>query len=116
LPYPLPPDAGSSVNNPAAVEVATVGGVQQFASSDNGTPYQNPISDAAVAAGDNPTDNGFGYMVLEFNPGDGGTAATWTSTEYRTDNTIRDVCVIQTSGQMTCASWGVVQPDEAGVY
>jgi len=64
LPYPLPPDAGSSVNNPAAVEVATIAGVQQFASSDNGTPYQNPISDAAVAAGDTPTDNGFGYMVL----------------------------------------------------
>jgi hypothetical protein len=116
LPYPLPPDAGSSVNNPAAVEVATVGGVQQFASSDNGTPYQNPISDAAVAAGDTPTDNGFGYMVLQFNPGDGGTAATWTSTEYRTDNTIRDVCTIQTSGQMSCASWGIIPPDDAGVY
>ncbi len=116
MPYPLPPDAGSSVNNPAAVEVATVGGVQQFASSDNGPPYQNPISDAAVAAGDTPTDNGFGYMVLQFNPGDGGTPATWTSTEYRTDNTIRDVCTIQTSGQMSCASWGIIQPDDAGVY
>jgi len=116
LPYPLPPDAGSSVNNPTAVEVATIGGVQQFASSDNGTPYQNAISDAAVAAGDNPTDNGFGYMVLQFNPGDAGTAATWTSTEYRTDNTVRDVCTIQTSGQMSCASWGVIAPDDAGVY
>ena len=78
--------------------------VQQFATSDNGAPFQNPNSS---------TDNGFGYMVLQFNAGP---PATWTSTEYRTDNTVRDVCTIQTSGQMSCASWGVIQPDDAGVY
>ncbi len=33
------------------------------------------------------------------------------------DNTIRDVCTIQTKAAQisTCASWGVVQPDDAGV-
>jgi len=116
LPYPLPPDAGSAVNNPTAVEVATVGGVQQFATSDNGTPYWNSISAAAVAAGDTPTDSDFGYMVLQFNPGDAGSAATWVSTEYRADNTVRDVCTIYTSGQMSCASWGTILADDAGVY
>ena len=116
LPYPLTDAAVSSVGNPTAVSIGTSdAGVQQFATSDNGTPYQNPISDAAVAAGDTPSDNGFGYLVLQFNPGDGGTAATWTSTEYRTDNTIRDICTIQASGQMSCTSWGIVQPDDAGV-
>ena len=104
LPYPLTGSAVSAVGNPAAVSVATVGGVQQFATSDNGTPFQNANS---------MTDSDFGYMVLEFNAGP---PATWTSTEYRTDNTVRDVCTAQTSGQISCASWGVVQPDDAGVY
>jgi hypothetical protein len=103
LPYPLTGSAVSAVGNPTAVSVATVGGVQQFATSDNGAPFQNPNSS---------TDNDFGYMVLEFNAGP---PATWTSTEYRTDTTVRDVCTIQTSGQISCASWGVIQPDDAGV-
>ena len=60
LPYPLTGSAVSSVGNPTAVSVATVGGVQQFATSDNGTPFQNPNSS---------TDNDFGYMVLQFNAG-----------------------------------------------
>jgi hypothetical protein len=107
LPYPLVDAGVSSVNDPTAISVATIGGVQQFATSDNGAPFQNPNSS---------TDNGFGYMVLQFNLNDGGSSATWTSTEYRTDNTVRDVCTIQTSGQMSCASWGVIQPNEAGVY
>ncbi len=104
LPYPLTGSAVSAVGNPTAVSVATVAGVQQFASSDNGTPYQNPISS---------NDNDFGYMVLQFNAG---SSPTWTSTEYRTDNTVRDVCTIQTSGQISCASWGVIPPNDAGVY
>ncbi len=104
LPYPLTGSAVSSVGNPTAVSVATAGGVQQFATSDNGTPFQNPNSS---------TDNDFGYMVLQFNAGP---PATWTSTEYRTDNTVRDVCTIQASGQISCESWGVIQPDDAGRY
>jgi len=117
LPYPLTGTAVSAVGNASAVSVATTdAGVQEFASSDNGPPYSNPISAAAVAAGDTPTDNDFGYMVLQFNPGDGGTSATWTSTEYRTDNTVRDVCTVQTTGQMSCASWGIILDDDAGVY
>jgi hypothetical protein len=109
LPYPLTGSALSSVANPTAVSVATVGGVQQFASSDNGTPYQNPNSS---------TDNDFGYMVLEFDPGsvDAGTSPTWTATEYRTDNTVRDVCVVQTTGVLSCTSWGIVPPNDAGTY
>jgi Calcineurin-like phosphoesterase len=104
LPYPLTGTAVSAVGDPTVVSVATVGGVQQFATSDNGAPFQNPNSN---------TDNDFGYMVLQFNAG---APPTWTSTEYRTDNTVRDVCTIQTTGQISCASWGVVQPDDAGVY
>jgi hypothetical protein len=104
LPYPLTGAAVSSVLNPTAVSVATVSGVQQFASSDNGTPYQNPVSS---------NDNDFGYMVLQFNAA---APATWTATEYRTDNTVRDVCTIQASGQISCASWGIIPPDDAGVY
>jgi hypothetical protein len=104
LPYPLTGSALSSVGNPTAVSVATVNGVQQFATSDNAAPFQNPNSS---------TDNDFGYMVLQFNPG---TSPTWTSTEYRTDNSVRDVCTIQPSGQMSCQSWGVILPDDAGVY
>jgi hypothetical protein len=116
LPYPLPSDAGSAVGNSSAVEVATVSGVQTFATSDNGAPFTNSISAAAVTAGESATDNDFGYLVLQFNPGDGGTSPTWTSTEYRTDNSVRDVCTIQTTGQMSCASWGVILNDDAGVY
>ncbi len=104
LPYPLTGAAVSAVGNPNAVSVATIGGVQQFASSDNGAPFQNPNSS---------TDNSYGYMVLQFNAGP---PATWTSTEYRWDSSVRDVCTIQTNGTMSCASWGVVQPNDAGVY
>jgi hypothetical protein len=105
LPYPI--------NNSSAVmpiAVATVSGVQQFATSDNGAPFQNTNIPSGSTA---PVDNTFGYMVLQFNAG---TPATWVSTEYRTDNTVRDVCTIQTSGQMSCASWGVIPPNGAGVY
>jgi hypothetical protein len=105
LPYPI--------NNSSAVPpiaIATVGTVQQFATSDNGAPFQNTNIPSGSTA---PVDNAFGYMVLQFNAGP---PATWTSTEYRTDNTVRDVCTIQTSGQMSCASWGVIQPNDAGVY
>jgi hypothetical protein len=110
LPYPLTGSALSSVGNPTAVSVATVSGVQQFATSDNGAPFQNTNIPSGSTA---PVDNTFGYMVLQFNAG---TPATWVSTEYRTDNTVRDVCTIQTSGQMSCASWGVIPPNGAGVY
>jgi hypothetical protein len=103
LPYPLTGSSVSAVGNATAVSVATVDGVQQFATSDNGTPYQNPVSS---------TDNDFGYMVLEFDA----TAVTWTATEYRTDNTVRDVCTIQQAGTMSCASWGVIPPNDAGKY
>jgi hypothetical protein len=116
LPYPLTGSAVSAVGNASAVSVATIGGVQQFATSDNGSPYANPISPAAAAAGETPTDNDYGYMVLQFNPGDGGTAATWVSAEYRTDNTVRDVCTVQPTGQLSCASWGIILADDAGVY
>jgi Calcineurin-like phosphoesterase len=89
LPYPLTGSAVSAVGNPAAVSVATVAGIQQFATADF-----------------------FGYMVLQFNAGP---PATWVSTEYRPDNTVRDVCTIQTSGQMSCTSWGTVPVNDAGV-
>jgi hypothetical protein len=105
LPYPI---NNSSVVSPIAV--ATVSGVQQFATSDNGAPFQNTNIPSGSTA---PVDNTFGYMVLQFNAGP---PATWVSTEYRTDNTVRDACTIQTSGQMSCTSWGVILPDDAGVY
>jgi hypothetical protein len=105
MPYPLTGAAVSSVKDPTAVSVGTTdAGVQQFATSDNGAPFQNPNSS---------TDNDYGYMVLQFNDG---STPTWTSTEYRTDNTVRDVCTVQQSGQMSCASWGIILPDDAGVY
>jgi hypothetical protein len=84
--------SGESADPP--VSVATIGGVQQFATADS-----------------------FGYMVLQFNPGqpDAGQPPTWVSTEYRPDNTVRDVCTIQTTGQMSCTAWGTVPTDDAGV-
>ncbi|HXX70185.1 MAG TPA: metallophosphoesterase [Polyangiaceae bacterium] len=109
LPYPLTGTALSAVGNPTAVSVATPdGGVQQFATADNGAPFQNPNSG---------TDNTWGYMVLQFNAGSPpATPPTWVATEYRWDNTVRDVCTVQPSGTMSCASWGIIPPDEAGAY
>jgi hypothetical protein len=104
MPYPLTGSSVSAVNDPSSVQVATISGVQQFATSDNGTPFQNPNS---------MTDNDYGYMVLQFNAG---TTPTWTATEYRTDNTVRDVCTVQQSGQINCQSWGIILPNDAGVY
>jgi hypothetical protein len=115
LPYPLP-NGGSAVSNVSSesanppVYVATVNGAQQFATSDNGTPYQNTNIGSGSTT---PTDNSFGYMVLQFNAG---SPPTWTSTEYRTDGTVRDVCTVQTTGVLSCSSWGIVQPNGAGVY
>jgi hypothetical protein len=116
LPYPLTGSSVSAVGNPAAVSVATIAGVQQFATSDNAGPYANTISAAAAAAGDSPSDNDFGYMELDFTPATGATPATWASTEFRADNTVRDVCTVQTSGQMSCSSWGVILANDAGIY
>jgi hypothetical protein len=45
---------------------------------------------------------GFGYMVLEYQSASG----TWLATEYRVDNSVRDTCTIQPTGQMSCTSWG----------
>ena len=44
----------------------------------------------------------FGYMVLQYQSA----SSTWLATEYRVDNTVRDTCTVQASGQMTCASYG----------
>jgi hypothetical protein len=44
----------------------------------------------------------FGYMVLQYQS----SSNTWVATEYRVDNSVRDTCTVQTSGQMSCASWG----------
>jgi hypothetical protein len=112
LPYPLTGTAISAVGNPAAVSVNTPadGGPQQFATSDNGPPFQNTNIPSGSTA---PVDNTFGYMVLQFNAGP---PATWVSTEYRTDGTVRDTCTIQQSGQMSCDAWAVIPPDDAGVY
>jgi hypothetical protein len=90
--------------NIATTTTADGGTQQQAATSDNGPPFQNPNSQ---------TDNDYGYMVLQFNAGP---TPTWTSTEYRTDNTVRDVCTVSPSGQLSCTSWGVIPPDDAGVY
>jgi hypothetical protein len=112
LPYPLTGTAVSAVGD-TNITVATVatpdgGTQQQFASSDNGPPFQNPNSG---------TDNSYGYMVLEFVAAVPPAATpTWVATEYRWDNTVRDVCTIQTNGTMSCASWGIIPPDDAGAY
>jgi hypothetical protein len=116
LPYPLTGSSISAVGNPTAVSVASVNGVQQFATSDNGAPYWNTISSAAAAAGDSPSDSDFGFMELDFSPASGTTSATWTSTELRADDTARDVCTVQTSGEMSCASWGVLLANDAGIF
>jgi hypothetical protein len=105
LPYPI--------NNSLTGIAVADGGVQQFATSDNGAPFQNTNIPSGSTA---PVDNSFGYMVLQFNAASGSSPATWTSTEYRTDNSVRDVCTVQTNGTMSCASWGVIAPNGAGVY
>lgn len=48
------------------------------------------------------TSASFGYMVMDYQS----SSNTWLATEYRLDNSVRDTCVVQASGQMTCASWG----------
>src|SRR5580658_205860 len=105
----LPSPINNSLTSPP-ISVATVGTVQQFATSDNGAPLQNTNIPSGSTA---PVYHPFGYMVLQFNAGP---PATWVSTEYRTDNSVRDVCTIQTNGTMSCASWGIIPPNGAGVY
>ncbi|MGO9832785.1 MAG: metallophosphoesterase [Polyangiaceae bacterium] len=116
LPYPMPGDAGFAGQPSIAT---TSNGTQEFATSDNGPPnppnYWNPISAAALAAGENATNSDFGYMVLQYNASDAG-PGTWTSTEYRADNTVRDICTLFQNGTMSCQSWGIILDDDAGVY
>jgi hypothetical protein len=67
------------------------------------------VADAGADAGPGTafaTSLGFGYMVLQYdNP-----SGTWISTEYRVDNSVRDTCTLQSSGQLACASWGIIAP------
>ncbi len=44
----------------------------------------------------------FGYMVLQYQSADN----TWLAIEYRVDDSVRDTCILQASGHMTCASYG----------
>jgi hypothetical protein len=112
----MPGDAGFAGQPSIAT---TSNGTQEFATSDNGPPnppnYWNPISAAALAAGENATNSDFGYMVLQYNASDAG-PGTWTSTEYRADNTVRDICTLFQNGTMSCQSWGIILDDDAGVY
>jgi hypothetical protein len=45
---------------------------------------------------------GFGYMVLTYQSD----TNSWLVTEYRVDNSVRDTCTVQASGQLSCESWG----------
>ncbi len=44
----------------------------------------------------------FGYMVFQYQSA----SNTWLMTEYTVSNTVRDTCTLQSSGQLSCASWG----------
>jgi hypothetical protein len=70
---------------------------------------QGPVPGVTVASeGDAGTGSAmansaaFGYMVLTYQTD----TNTWLMTEYRVDNSVRDTCTVQASGQMSCASWG----------
>lgn len=58
--------------------------------------------DAGVVGTSMANSAAFGYMVFEYQS----SSNTWIATEYRVDNSVRDTCTVQTSGQMSCASWG----------
>jgi hypothetical protein len=72
-------------------------------------PINSPVSGVTVASqGDAgtgtsfATSNNFGYMVLQYQSSNN----TWVATFYRQDNSIRDVCTVQTSGHVSCTAWG----------
>jgi hypothetical protein len=67
-----------------------------------------PVSITPVVANiaDSPD---FGFMLMVYQPADGGNAATWLATEYEPDGvTIRTQCTVQMSGQMSCTNWGFI--------
>jgi hypothetical protein len=74
-------------------------------------PINNPEPNVTVASeGDAgagsafATSAAFGYMVLQYQSSNN----TWVATAYRVDNSVRDVCTVQASGQMSCTSWGTL--------
>ncbi len=84
------------------------------------TALPNPFpgedaGDAAVTAASganvvNIADSaGFGFLLLEFQPGDASTSPTWLVTEYKEDGvTVRSQCVAQLNGQTSCNTWGYI--------
>jgi hypothetical protein len=106
LPYPLPPDS-SVRQQPIAVEVATVSGVQAVRLVGQRPALPESHFRRCRRRRRHPDRQRLSATWCCSSMA-GGTPATWTSTEYRTDNTVRDVCTIQTSGQMSCASWGII--------
>jgi hypothetical protein len=50
---------------------------------------------------------GFGFLVMQYQAGDGGGAGSWLLTEYKTDGTsTRTQCTATMDGHTTCSNWG----------
>jgi hypothetical protein len=103
-------DAGASFTNAATLVSGNAGDLLDTTIA---TPVTSPalppltIGTSSMGAQTFATADAFGYMVLQFNAGP---PATWVSTEYRPDNSVRNVCTISTSGQMSCTTWGTIVP------
>jgi hypothetical protein len=50
---------------------------------------------------------GFGFLVMQYQPGDAANGASWLLTEYKTDGTTkRTQCAATMDGHTTCSTWG----------
>jgi hypothetical protein len=97
---------GATYSNPAVLVSGNAGDLLDVALPwpiNGAAPGVAVASEGDAGAGSAMANSaGFGYMVLQYQSASG----TWLATEYRVDNSVRDTCTIQASGQMTCASWG----------
>ncbi len=99
---------GSTYSNPATLISGNAGDLLDVALPwpiNGPDPGVTVASEGDAGAGTAMANSAaFGYMVLEYQSA----SNTWLVTEYRVDNSVKDTCTVQTSGQITCASWGYV--------
>jgi hypothetical protein len=100
-------DAGVAYTNPATIVSGNAGDL--LATALPSVVTTPPVSGVSVGSeGDAgpgsaiASSPGFGYMVMQYQS----STNTWLSTEYRTDNSVRDTCTVYPNGTLTCASWG----------
>jgi hypothetical protein len=106
---PTSTDAGVANDYPSTFVSGNAGDILD---TDLPTPLPDGSTPAPGALEPPQIDNiahspNFGFLVMQYQPGDAANGATWLLTEYKTDGTtMRTQCQAKMDGHASCNNWG----------